>query len=322
MNTGWNKGLLAVAMVAATQAMGCQASVGLGVRSTGTSSALAANTCAAPGEPAPTFDWSPARRAAFDRAARNGVVVVQQRGCDWVVLEGCGVREGTAGYQWQPAFRREANGAGSEGQMGLDVGGRGGGAVSQGARSGEEVVTVGVRELSADLTGADLVGACAGATHVVRHMEVGAFRVTNQSVSGNRVTVGFGGYATKENWDGKLHQEGHPERCVAASPSAATPAECSAAVSVAFAPIRPAPAIAAPAALRAPASAATPLVVAAGAPTCASGNAAQCTADCNAGDWSACSALTVLCARGNAAACPAMGAAWLAAWGGGAVARQ
>lgn len=300
--------VLVAGAVAAMQALGCQASV-RGQVNAATVATTAAGTCAAPGQPMPTFDWEPARRQAFDRAARGGVVVLRAQGCDWVVLEGCHV---SSGYDWQPGFSRASSHGGRGGHLGVDLAGRASGGTRENAQRSSEVVTVGRKELSArGVSFGELRGSCDGATHVVSSIAVGAFRITTEGKSTSHVGIGSTALVSNESWRGSVRQEGQPERCTATAGQMEL--GCSAAIEVAFAPIaaqQPADAHVAGANTQnraEPSSATAPTLTTAVDP-CAAGDAAACAAQCSTGTPSACTALTFLCARGDTNACAIGGA--------------
>lgn len=306
-------GVLAVVGLAQL-GIGCSGTIGFSARA---SSADASTDACLPARPefrASTLRWSAEERERFARDARSGGVVVRAEGCNWVILPSCKV---ASSYEYHArALRRERRDQGSE--FGVGVSGSAGAApgVNRDGSATRDVVVAGGFELPRLPTTADLVGACAGATHVVAGYATGAFRISGGQSRSAGVHVPYAGQVASNEWSSSVQQAGRLESCEQRSDNgSAPPVDCSATISLDVVPLgqpaarppEPTPAVA----QQLPehhGSATVPV------DACQGGDLTACDAECRSGILAGCNALAAHCAAGALGACVAASTASLNHW--------
>lgn len=181
-----------------------------------------------------TIDWEPGARQRFEDQARTGAVVVRAAECGWTVLPGCRVAAKYA-YRALPVSRvRKDDGK----QLGVELGGASSTGSSGGHPTGttKEVVVAGVFELGEPESAVVLQGACAGATHVVSHYTVGAFRVDSGRGSSASVQLPYVGRFGNSTWSDRVVEAGQVAACDRGQ-SDQPPVGCSASVELNVVPL-------------------------------------------------------------------------------------
>lgn len=182
-----------------------------------------------------TVDWGSADRADLEVAMRDGLVVAAYDCNTLRVLDGCRVE---GGYSFAGVSRKEeVVSLRNHGELkaNMPLGEVNFSAViERGSTVDVALVTVGkYRTTAGQVSGAELVGDCEGATHYVRSAMVGAFAIGTGTV-GNAATVAQlfdlaeAGASSKAESKG-LDRDGELASCQASSPEqAAPPAQCQA----------------------------------------------------------------------------------------------
>lgn len=216
-----------------------------------TGAALDAPRCA-PAPPNPELNlagWDLASRTTLASAKARGVVVVRYavQGCaaSLSVLPSCTAPDT---YTFSPYAATETKTARTASELYAEfpIGAASLSGKLDGARAiREDVVLVGVESLktTAAIAPADLVGECAGATHVVRAIHVGGFGLTagpQKDLEGAASAFGAPGPGTSAIE--RIRQEGDPDACADAQKKGAPSARCGAPLRIALTPLRADPA--------------------------------------------------------------------------------
>lgn len=257
-----------------------------------------------PGDIPTAIRWTPAQRQAFESRARRGVVVLATDGCRVRVLDACHApaRYAYVAIPIRSDTRDVSSDRAARAQLPWVTGSIGGHA-SGASRFALAFTIVGSFEAARmDVSADELVGDCAGATHITARYDAGAFALRNeagfdaQAGSWQGSAPGLGARSASRSEE--TVRTGYLDACAIAQGNAAPSSACSAVIDVQLAAITPArtPAPATPVGPPAPPS---PLAV----DTFASMTTAHCTRSCAGGDRSACAALTQRCAAGDIQAC-------------------
>lgn len=200
-------------------------------------------TCSPKAEPRPLIvEQDSAERARIESLTRQGLVAVRYQGCSLEVLPAC---HATAGYRWAAvSLKRErvVMRNSDELQAELPIGG---------AKLAGELASRG--ELTADMTVAgrwestqpttredELDGECDGATHVVRALNVGAFKLFSSAtgrVKGGVSVLGAGAAGSSSSEHSVLNEDGDAARCSESSDKGPTK-ECGSVVRLELAPLK------------------------------------------------------------------------------------
>ena len=283
-------------------------------------------------------DWQPEQRTDLEAAIRDGVVLVHldERGLQ--ILNGCKLAHGDYGYvgvvtkkeviQLRSAQQVAANLPLTGGVLGAQIGGE----LSRGATLDIRLAIVGRHATTwTEVTHKDLTGGtCAGATHFIRALTVGAFTMKMNAEENARADVkvlGQGAGARHGQSSEVDTSDGKLEDCDRADPDAAQPpGQCRALVRIQLEPIAegaqatvyadPQPAAAKPA--QPPADSAPQcapgLVYADGKcaeavadkpHACNPDDRSDCQKQCEGGDATSCDRLAVLIQRSTATEDPA-----------------
>ncbi len=180
-------------------------------------------------------EWPGTSKVDFESSSKRGVVVVSYVGCNMKILSGCQA-EGAYDYTAvTPARDRLEMKNQNELYARLPLAAASlKGELSQGAALELEYIAVGQR--IANKPPVSLSGSCDGATHYVRSITVGAFKLDALAAgkAGLGVDVGGAGVgAGREENARKIRSQGNVEKC-AADPNAA---ECGATLQLGLAPL-------------------------------------------------------------------------------------
>ena len=190
------------------------------------------------------LEWPAADRAALESQRASGIVVVRYAQHEMEVLRGC---RGDAAYHYASITLKEEGlvfHTADELEAAMPIH-----AVRLEAKLRERkalsvgMTIVGMYESDARTwKGADLRGDCAGATHVVRALAVGAFEISASAAlqAGVSVAAPIGGAgASHEEGREVLHRDGTKSACAKASPrDAGPPYDCGAPLRVEVAAIQ------------------------------------------------------------------------------------
>ncbi len=190
------------------------------------------------------LEWPAADRAALESQRASGVVVVRYAQHEMEVLRGC---RADAAYHYAPITPKEEGlvfHTADELDAAMPIH-----AVRLEAKLRERkalnvgMTIVGMYESDARAwKGADLRGDCAGATHVVRALAVGAFEISASAAlrAGVAVAAPIGGAsASHEEAREVLHRDGTKSACAKASPrDAGPPYDCGAPLRIEVAAIQ------------------------------------------------------------------------------------
>jgi TPR repeat protein len=195
-------------------------------------------------------DWQPEQRTDLEAAIREGVVVVRLDGKGLKILPGCKLAHGDYGYvgvvtkkeviQLKTAQQVAANLPLTGGVLGAQIGGE----LSRGATLDIKLAIVGKHATTwTEVTRTDLTAGrkCAGATHFIRGLTVGAFTMKMSAEEKARVDaklMGAGGSGQHDKSSAVDTSDGRIEDCDAADPDAARPpGQCRALVRIQLEPI-------------------------------------------------------------------------------------
>lgn len=269
-------------------------------------------------------DWQPEQRGDLEISMRDGLVVVAYDDSGFRLLKDCHV-DGT--YDFMGMTRRERVvrlESADDVRANLPLGGVGlaaklGGEMERGATLDIAMVMVGkLRTTWRHVTAKDLVGQCAGASHVVRGATVGAFAVGKGSKTQTRAAAeifGFGASGGARQSDSMQFVDGVVADCQNANPdSPKAPKQCGALIRVELLPISSSDDVkAAVASARTPELADVcpkPLVMVEGKCTqpkastpveCTYGEGRPCLEQCKAGNAKSCAKLALMVVRGDGA---------------------
>ncbi len=210
-------------------------------------------------------EWPSAERADLEARASEGTVVVAYRGCEFKILADCRPGEGAYSYvavspmndRLRIRNRDELYASVPIGAVGLE------GRLTSGSELQVDMTMVGKFQASRRAFGRnELRGSCAGATHVVVGMTVGAFEFATQQqreAAGGAKVLGVGAGAATRRSREVLSSAGKRDRCAAATDRDTTPpANCRAVLRLELARVQAhvvpaaAPAAAAPAVVAGP----------------------------------------------------------------------
>lgn len=195
-------------------------------------------------------EWPASEKARLEGLTSEGGVVVSYSGCEMTILDGCKV-EGNYAFQRTTlsSDTLEINDADDLyaklplGAASLE------GELSRSGRLAVRTTVAGQVRFRGEPSAAPAGSACAGATHLVTAISVGAFRM----LSGGAVRAGGGVEAFGAGAGGKvaraeevLRESGRPDRCGEATTEGAHP-DCNSPIQVFLAPIATQPTRSAPA---------------------------------------------------------------------------
>ncbi len=191
------------------------------------------------------LEWPAADRAALEAQRAGGVVVVRYGGSEMEVLRGC---RAPGAYRYVPVTPKQ------EGLVVRDAGELAAAmpihTVSLEARLQHQqeldvsMTIVGLYQADGGSVAAvDLQGECAGATHVVQALAVGAFEIdatARAAVSGGVNVLGAGGISAKQDASREVvHKDGDRDACAkGGAHDASPPYACGAMVRVEVAAVR------------------------------------------------------------------------------------
>ncbi len=195
-------------------------------------------------------DWQPEQRTDLEAAIREGVVVVHLDAKGLQILNGCKLAHGDYGYvgvvtkkeviQLKSAQQVAANLPLTGGVLGAQIGGE----LSRGATLDIRLAIVGRHATTwTEVTRKDLTGGkpCAGATHFIRGLTVGAFtmQMSSEEKASARMKVAGQGADTEHGQSSAVNtSDGRLEDCDKADPDAAKPpGQCRALVRIQLEPI-------------------------------------------------------------------------------------
>jgi hypothetical protein len=190
------------------------------------------------------LEWPAADRAALEAQRAGGVVVVRYSGREMEVMRGC---KAPSAYHYIALTPKEEdvvmrNGAELDAAMPIH-GARLEARIEQKQKLEVTMTIVGMYESDARVWKAgDLTGQCAGATHVVAALTVGAFEVSAsaESTAGASATVPGAGFdAHRDAQKEVLDRDGSKDACAkTAGGATAPPYQCGALLRVEVAPIQ------------------------------------------------------------------------------------
>ena len=309
------------AMIATTA---CTGGVGQAIRPDDPTYAAAASPggrCRTPSsrEAPLVVDWDLQSRGDLEVAMKRGIAVVAYDCKTLRVLPDCRVRGGYSflGVTVKEQLLRLENADELKANLpfsGAVLGARLGASMARGSTLDVALVVIGKRVASKGaLSGAELTGQCAGATHFVRAATVGAFVVKTgtrgkATAAAEVLKVGASGSSSS---DRRVHnRDGDPDVCRKASPDAAAPAPgCGALVRLQLAGLgRGATPTQRPGGLTAPPSCPRGMVLSEGKCArrdtarsfqCSAYSLADCTEQCERGHLGSCSNLASMLLKGE-----------------------
>ena len=165
-------------------------------------------------------EWTPAAKVRLQSSSQNGVLVVKYQGCNLEVLYGCEV---DGAYTFNETTRsRQTEIIDNEAELfaKLPIGALNlAGEFKKGDHWSLEYVLVGTRTASVkNIPRASLSGNCAGATHFVQGMAVGAYQLSakaHRKVGAEASLKGVAGAGGKIGAEARrLRQDGQYEKCI------------------------------------------------------------------------------------------------------------
>jgi len=166
-------------------------------------------------------EWPATAKTSLEAASQRGIVVVSYLGCTMKVLEGCDAGGSYGFKQLTPNKDRIDIDSESKLYAELPLGVASlKGELERGSRLALSYVSLG--QQLADGQPMGLRGSCAGATHYVRSLTVGAYSLTAMSArgaSGAASTMGTGVGAGAHERNEVLRHSGDPDACAAAPDS-------------------------------------------------------------------------------------------------------
>ena len=166
-------------------------------------------------------EWDPAAKVRLHSSAAKGVLLVKYQGCSLEVLHGCEVKGSKYAFVETPRARQTEH-IGNEAELfaKLPIGALNLAAeFHKGDRWSLDYVLVGTRNASLEeLRREAIAGRCAGATHFVGGMAVGAYQLSagaKRKVGAEASIKGVGGAGGKIGAEARrLRQDGQFEKCV------------------------------------------------------------------------------------------------------------
>ncbi|MBK6512927.1 MAG: hypothetical protein IPG04_02110 [Polyangiaceae bacterium] len=181
-------------------------------------------------------EWPGTAKVDLETASRRGLVAVSYSGCTMKILSGCEIKGGYELEKTTPARDRIEISDNNELYAKLPLGAASlKGELSLGSALELDYIAVGQRV--ANVQPMETVGECTGATHYVRTITVGAFRLDAKAKgkAGLGVEVGPGGAGiAREESARKLRAQGEVDACVK-NPDGT---ECGAILQLGLAPLR------------------------------------------------------------------------------------
>ena len=196
-------------------------------------------------------EWDPPAKARFQSASADGVLLVKYQGCSLEVLYGCEVKGSYKFAETTRSLQTEHIGNEAELFAKLPIGALNlAGEFKKGDRWSLDYVVVGTRTATVkDVRREALSGRCAGATHLVQGMAVGAYQLSagaSRKVGAEVSLKGVGGAGGKVGSEARrLRQDGQYELCVKKD-TAAVERGCQAIVKLYLQPVSGYAAVAAP----------------------------------------------------------------------------
>ena len=171
-------------------------------------------------------EWDPPAKARFQSASAGGVLLVKYQGCSLEVLYGCEVKGSYKFVETTRSLQTEHIGNEAELFAKLPIGALNlAGEFKKGDKWSLEYVVVGTRTASVkEVRRETLRGRCAGATHLVQGMAVGAYQLSagaSSKVGAEASLRGVGGAGGKVGSEARrLRQDGKYGECVKESTGA------------------------------------------------------------------------------------------------------
>ena len=165
-------------------------------------------------------EWDPPAKARFQSASADGVLLVKYQGCSLGVLYGCEVKGSYRFLETTRSLQTEHIGNEAELFAKLPIGALNlAGEFKKGEKWSLDYVVVGTRTASVrDVRREALSGRCAGATHLVKGMAVGAYQLSagaHRKVGAEASLKGVGGAGGKVGSEARrLRQDGQYDKCV------------------------------------------------------------------------------------------------------------